>query len=1070
MPAALSLVWVSRIDPAVNTVGAVNSLRKLGIGAVVTGLVLSTVTTATAERPAAAAPLTGDHQTLTLVTGDRVTLVDGVTRAVTPAAGREDMSFSTHTAHGHTYVFPDDVRGLLGSGRVDRRLFDVTTLLEYGYRDGTPLIVTGDALPMAARSGRDLPAVNGVAVTTDPAGALWKELTTSRSAPKIWLDGKRKTALDRSTAQIGAPAAWEAGYTGAGVTVAVLDTGVDQNHPDLADREIAEQNFSAAPDNVDRVGHGTHVASTVAGTGATYRGVANGAAILDGKVLDDEGYGLDSWIIAGMQWATEQGADIVNLSLGGSDLPGIDPVEEAVNTLSAQHGTLFVISAGNAGAPETIGSPGSAAAALTVGAVDRDDQLAYFSSQGPTPGDGGLKPDLTAPGVDIVAAEAGGSGHVANSGTSMATPHIAGAAALLAQQHPDWTGAQLKAALTGSATANPGLGEYAQGAGRVDVARAINQTVVGEPGSIDFGTQAWPHDDDQPITKPLTYHNSSTTDVTLALSIDATDTFTLGTNEITVPAGGTAQVSVTADTRVGTAEGPLSATVVATAGENSVRTPVGVMREYETHTLTINYLDENGEPAPDNRSFVAGYTNDYWEYHSDEDGTVELNLREGRYFLDHDVFVTGENEHTYSIAQPSLELTADTTVTADARTTKPIDVTPPAGATPLLGDIGYAVRTPAGEVYRGEQVVNDPAKVSTAHLGPPVPAGDTLTARVNTQWAGPDGSFYGLAWFQPDTMFTGFTKVVDQSELATVHVDTEAQGAGPTAQRLRYADPVDGNADGWASQQTFPLPDRRTEYLTAEGQVWGSETVQLTGEDTDVTYISGKRAFRAGQTYAERVGNGMFGPALPDTSATDWAIRHGELLVIGVPLFGDASGNGGFAYYTTSAGVKVFSDGELIGESAGDYIGAIPVPAEERDYRVTVTATRGAPFDLATTVSAEWTFSSAYAPPADPAPLDVSVLRYHPKLDGDNAAPAGQRFLVPVALQRNGGATERPRDLTVEASYDEGKTWQRTPVLLNTVAVLDHPANAETVSLRASGSDRAGNTVRQTIIRAYHLK
>ncbi|WP_231648290.1 S8 family serine peptidase [Saccharothrix sp. NRRL B-16348] len=251
---------------------------------------------------------------------------------------------------------------------------------------------------------------------------------------KVWLDGIRKPSLDRSVAQIGAPTAWQAGYTGQGVKVAVLDSGVDQTHPDLAGQEVAERNFTDDPDTTDRVGHGTHVAATIASAGEKYRGVAPDARILDGKVcsLDCS----ESWILAGMQWAVDQGADVINVSLGGTDTPGLDPLEEAVNTLSAQSGTLFVIAAGNSGRPGTVGSPGSADAALTVGAVDRQDGIAEFSSRGPRLGDGAVKPDITAPGVDIVAAKAAtgsigvpvGDGHVAVSGTSMASPHVAGAA------------------------------------------------------------------------------------------------------------------------------------------------------------------------------------------------------------------------------------------------------------------------------------------------------------------------------------------------------------------------------------------------------------------------------------------------------------------------------------------------------------------------------------------------------------------------------------------------------------------------------------------------------------------
>ncbi|MFI9568145.1 S8 family serine peptidase [Streptomyces rishiriensis] len=240
----------------------------------------------------------------------------------------------------------------------------------------------------------------------------------------------------------------------------MLDTGVDGTHPDLKGRSDAAKNFSEAADTVDRVGHGTHVASTGAGSGAhsggKYKGVAPGARLISGKVLDDGGYGEESGVIAGAQWAVAQGAEVVNLSLGGPDSSGDDPLEQAVDELSASSGALFVIAAGNEGpAAGTVGSPGSAAAALTVGAVDRTDAMVDFSSRGPT-ADGSLKPDLTAPGVDIVAAKAAegtegdpaADGYVSMSGTSMATAHVAGAAAILAQRHPDWTGERIKAALT----------------------------------------------------------------------------------------------------------------------------------------------------------------------------------------------------------------------------------------------------------------------------------------------------------------------------------------------------------------------------------------------------------------------------------------------------------------------------------------------------------------------------------------------------------------------------------------------------------------------------------------------
>lgn len=129
----------------------------------------------------------------------------------------------------------------------------------------------------------------------------------------------------------------------------MLDTGVDTTHDDLRTQVVAEKNFTPSPDTKDRYGHGTHVASIAAGTGAKsggkHKGVAPEAKLLNGKVLGDNGFGDDSGVVAGMEWAAEQGADIVNLSLGGPDSPGVDPMEAQINKLSAEKGILFAVAA-----------------------------------------------------------------------------------------------------------------------------------------------------------------------------------------------------------------------------------------------------------------------------------------------------------------------------------------------------------------------------------------------------------------------------------------------------------------------------------------------------------------------------------------------------------------------------------------------------------------------------------------------------------------------------------------------------------------------------------------------------
>jgi hypothetical protein len=989
------------------------------------------------------------------------------------------MRFAVRRDTDDVSVIPADMLASVARGRIDRRLFDLTTLAEFGYdrRDTVPLIVTGQGAGRAATRGRALPSVNGAAYDV-AKGAAWNSLTRDRGVSTVWLDGRRKAVLDHSAPQIGAPSAWAAGYTGAGATVAVLDTGVDQTHPDLADREIAEANFSDSPGNQDHVGHGTHVASIIAGTGAKsggkYRGVAAGASILDGKVLDDDGYGQDSAIIAGMEWAVAQGADIVNLSLGGDDAPGVDPLEEAVNTLSAEHGALFVIAAGNDG--PAVSSPGSADAALTVGAVDRDDQLAWFSNPGPRVGDGAIKPDVTAPGVNIVAAlHSDGTigqevepGYTALSGTSMATPHVAGAAALLAQQHPDYTGQQLKALLSATAKPTPGLTAFQQGAGRVDITRAIIQQIVTEPTNVSIGTVAWPHDDDTPVGKTLTYRNLGDADVTLALTIDSdapAGMFSLSANEVIVPAGGTAEVTVSGDTRVSDIDGIFTGAVVATAGDTVTRTPVGLDREVESYTLTIDMLDATGAPTADYRAFLLNMDGSSYQYPYDDDGSIELRLPKGTYLFDSTIYDTVDGlPHMNFIVRPKVVLDKDTRITADARAAKPISVTPPVDATLRFADIGYTLPGGGGATF----VINELRELSIAGLGEPLP-GTTFTVGISTHWKAADGSYYGLVWFPHGTMPTGFTKAPRPGEFATVRMKLGSSAPGRTGEPGLWQAPSAGEAFviGAGNPET-PLPGTWTAHVTTDGVLWQSSLTQLHEGNAESEHSTPYRAYRPGRTHDVPLNHSVFGPTIADDWTSGGIFRIGNLVRVSPSLFSDGAGNEGYSA-GVSGSLALYRDGELVGESPYPG-GAFEVPAGDAEYRAVVTATRpAASFDVSTAVTAEWTFRSAYVDDETPTPVSASVVRFAPKLDDANSAKAGARFVVPVSLHRD-GAVERPSTLTVDVSYDEGRTWQRATTVLNLAVVLTHPAGATSVSLRATATSRGGDTVTQTIIRAYTLR
>lgn len=329
-----------------------------------------------------------------------------------------------------------------------------------------------------------------VAVSATPVDI--GDLSEDDQVEYIWLDEEVHTCLDRAVGQIGLPPLWGAGLSGAGIRVAVVDTGLDAAHPDFAQRVAASASFVGG-DSGDDNGHGTHVAGILAGdgsaSGGTYRGVAPGATLCVAKVLDQHGSGAMSGVMAGLEWAVSQNVRVINLSLGGAgSSDGQDALSLTCNAAVAR-GIVVCVAAGNYGpSARTVGSPGAAADVITVGAVDRSDGIARFSSRGPT-GDGRTKPDVCLPGTDIIAAratgtqmgEAVGDRYVAASGTSMATPQAAGLAALLLQAAPGLDPADVKRVL-GETALDLGADPNAQGAGRVRATEAWQLATGASPG------------------------------------------------------------------------------------------------------------------------------------------------------------------------------------------------------------------------------------------------------------------------------------------------------------------------------------------------------------------------------------------------------------------------------------------------------------------------------------------------------------------------------------------------------------------------------------------------------------
>lgn len=324
-----------------------------------------------------------------------------------------------------------------------------------------------------------------------------------------------KATLEKSILQIGADKVWETfGNQGEGIRIGIIDSGIDYMHPALGGGFGASFKVAGGYDFVnldndpmDDEGHGTHVAGIVSANSAELKGVAPKSTLYAYKVLDEGGNGEESDIISAIERVVDPNddgdlsdkLDVVNLSLGSDQGNPNDASAVAVNNAS-KLGVVFVIAAGNSGyktpvqgkeenyfynGSATIGSPGTAELAITVGAVDSTDQRARFSSQGPNKITFGIKPEILAPGVRIHSTYPGQSTKILD-GTSMATPMVTGVVALLKSIHPDWNPERIKSALVNTAK-DIGLSAYKQGSGRVQAFKAVSGSSWVSPVVLNLG-------------------------------------------------------------------------------------------------------------------------------------------------------------------------------------------------------------------------------------------------------------------------------------------------------------------------------------------------------------------------------------------------------------------------------------------------------------------------------------------------------------------------------------------------------------------------------------------------------
>lgn len=1112
--------------------------------------------------------VTGDR--VRLVTGPR----GRQSAAVDRRYARRGVAYLERTVAGpgrqpDLVVIPTDAAGLVGSGVLDENLFDVSELARDGYGDAArstlPLIVgyRGAAAASArvltingaAAVTRALPSIGGAAVAESKAGAaaFWSALTRHPAAgsaqlalvpqvAKVWLDGvvhaaggvpARAASAAESAAGPAAsgsshakPAVGATSHAapapGAGVLVADLDTGYDTGHPDLQGVVAGSADFTGSPHGIQDVyGHGTWTASIIAGSGAASggknHGVAPGARLLVGKVLGDDGRGSDSQLIAGMQWAVAQHARIVNMSLGEEEpwlCPGgTDPLSQALDSLSASSGTLFVTAAGNFG-PGNLESPGVATASLDVGAADSAGNLASFSATGPRCGDYAVKPDLTALGVGVIGARAAGTSigqgdgipgdgpvdanYTRASGTSGSTPSVTGSAAVLAQQHPDWTGDQLKAALTGSAAPAAGATAYQQGDGQVDLARAAAQAATAAPGSLAYLLR-WPHT--AAAAQTVTYHNDGTAPLTLNVVPAVTGAdgkpvpagmVTASPSQVTVAPGASTDVIV----RVNPAAAPDGLysgwlTAASPDGATVLRTAIGAEVQPQLETITFKDIDRNGQPVSAMGPLgpaigvISLATGQQYSVTTDSTGmTATAMVPPGRY----DIMATitdGPLLGATSVTlfdDPVVNVSRDMTITWDAR--KGVKV----GAV-LDRPVGDAVVS----AWLTEMVAGNAIMASVLDFNPQGSVYVAPTARVTgrsyeflaqAQYdnaPASTGNLRGRATLTYSLEFPTFGQIpahpdyrVHDSSLAVFRPDFHQQGTPMSlVDESHYAlSPALAPFQPTGSE-FFIAPAGRTvtEYLMPGA--WQNIPAYVYGPDSNLSAAWQEQAavstYRAGHAYTDTWGSAALGVGsiptrsgdvitpdiLPDSASTP---QHFDADVFPDGLTGTV---------TLHQGTTVLGTGDINSQPT------FTVPAATARYTLSATTQRNVPWStLGTSTQATWTFSSGHAPGTAALPLwDVRVTGAFDVLD---RAPAGRPFPLFIAPDvADGAPAARIRSVTVSASYDDGKTWHKLALRAagqsRWTSTVTPPKGAAFVSLSASLTDAAGNSTQQTTIRAYQL-
>jgi len=1065
-----------------------------------------------------------------------ITLITGDTIAVYNVSGKITYSIlqdNTTVIHKNyqiinsprgTYFIPDNV----DLKKLDMELFNIDYLIKENYSDLNyiPAIMTFETVKYpiiedifgvqvkgtAAKngtgidiSGNGINNVNinekiGVATTRvdkKDTGSAFISLMENKNIKRIWLDKKRHVTLSESVPLIGAPTLWASGYDGTGIKIAILDTGIDSTHPDLDDLDdnpltndpkvLVQEDFTDDYSFSDMFGHGTHVASIAAGTGEAsgglYKGVAPGANLWNLKVLNRYGYGYDSWIINGINEATygadgipDSGdeADIISMSLGGGATDGEDPLSLAVNN-AVDAGIVVVLAAGNSGSSFSIGTPGAADKVITVGATDDYDNLAGFSSRGPTL-DYRVKPDVVAPGVDIIAARASGTSmgtplndlYTSASGTSMATPHVAGASAILLQKGvpAGWNRPSYVKNVLISSAKDLDLNVYEQGGGRIQLINAASAEIIAEPATISLKKIEGIN------TSLITFHNldtssSKTLDIGVVvtdLSGNIIDAASLDTSTLTI--GPDSQASVMLNINpIGLPHSLYSGKLTAVTDDGE---KVTVIFGFSTlNELNVNKIKMDGNYGPDEMVWVfrTNITNSN-EYYSmfaqtNSSGIATISVPDGEFNIWSSAFF---NDVLIWTTKDNLTVNGDTETSLDERLSVPVSFDPnkPNQIFAALYSV-LAYRDISSYGYYWTQLFNYPSNVTTrvtptsaniAHSYEYYPAAyfnSSDTSRINTpEW--------NKLYFSETGISSAKNYIADYSNLARRNYSFKTALVDESAIRVEWTESASIFAPIWWSYVwNMDLPWNRMEYVTPDTYYWG--VIQSLNWNYDDLYSSYPEASTITRTW-----NGQ--PFSWDHNLyrdSSWLQIEGYGLIdSGGNIYSSQPVPSNFILYRD--GIEIYN---ILTNRYFSYYSSSEPDTANYSAVIEGVSNQGLAIHSKTVLNFTYNGIGDYKPP--------KILMQIPDLDLYNRLP-GDNVKIDLSVKEEkeygyvNGTPDELSSLTFEYSIDDGSTWNE--LILNSPGNGEYSANTDIpdntfVSLRAKAVDNSGNSASYELIRAF---